>query len=146
MREQPPPSQSSATGSSSKFARVYCLLHPQEPKMISLSTARAIAFAGLFSLSSFAQGTLADYQRGQGLQAKARGMVVNLPSSPNWIGDSGHLWFSKSVKGGTEFVLVDTANATKKPAFDHDKLAAAISTASGGHYTGLTLPFAPVQG
>ncbi len=114
--------------------------------MRSLTTLSAMAFAVFFPSLFFAQGTLADYQRGQGLQAKARGMVVNLPNTPNWIGDSGHLWYSKSVKGGTEFVLVDAATATKKPAFDHDKLAAAISTASGGHYTGLTLPFAPVPG
>ena len=33
--------------------------------------------------------------------------------------------------------------AAKKPAFDHDRLAAAINAASGGHYTGLALPFAP---
>src|SRR3954451_1642653 len=146
MREQRPPSPSSATGSSSKLVRVYCLLHQQEVKMIPLSSARTIAFAGLFSLSAFAQGTLADYQRGQGLQTKARGLAVNLPATPNWIGDSGHLWYSKTVKGGTEFVLVDAANQTRKPAFDHDKLAAAISTASGGKYTGLTLPFAPAPG
>src|SRR5437868_15437162 len=119
MREQRPPSRSSATGNSSKLVRVYCLLHPQEPKMISLSSVRAIAFAGLFSVSALAQGTLTDYQRGQGLQTKARGLVVNLPATPTWIGDSGHLWYSKSVKGGTEFVLVDAASGTKKPAFDH---------------------------
>src|SRR3981189_793963 len=111
--------------------------------MKSLSSACAIAIAVLFSVCAPAQGTLADYQRGQGLQAKARGMVVNLPATPNWIGDSDHLWYSKSVKGGTEFVLVDATSGMKKPAFDHEKLAAAISIASGGHYTGLTLPFAP---
>ena len=52
----------------------------------------------------------------------------------------------ESVKGGTEFVLVDAAAATKKLAFDHDKLATAINSATGGHYTGLELPFAPTPG
>ena len=52
--------------------------------MISLSSVRAIAFAGLFSVSALAQGTLTDYQRGQGLQTKARGLVVNLPATPTW--------------------------------------------------------------
>src|SRR6185436_7257154 len=33
-----------------------------------------------------------------------------------------------------------------KPAFDHEKLAAALSTAMGGKYTALTLPFAPPAG
>jgi dipeptidyl aminopeptidase/acylaminoacyl peptidase len=93
-----------------------------------------------------AQGTLADYQRAQGLQAKARGLVVNMPGAATWIEDSDHFWYPRTVKGGTEFILVDAASGSKKLAFDHDKLAAAISSASGGKYTGLTLPFAPAQG
>src|SRR5207249_1050522 len=101
----------------------------------SMSAARAFALAGLFTALGPAQGTLADYQRGQGLQTKSRGLVVNLPGPSTWIGESGHFWYSKSVKGGSEFVLVDAAAGTRKPAFDHEKLAAAISTASGTHYT-----------
>jgi dipeptidyl aminopeptidase/acylaminoacyl peptidase len=93
-----------------------------------------------------AQGTLEDYKRGQGLQAKARGLVVNVAGTPNWIGETDHFWYTRSVKGGTEFVLVDAVTAAKKPAFDHEKLAAAINTASGGHYTALALPFAPPAG
>ncbi len=110
---------------------------------LPLSTAFGLAAAVLFVPPVLSQGTLADYERAQGLQAKARGLVVNVPGPPNWIGDSDHFWYSRSVRGGTEFILVDAAAATKKPAFDHDKLAAAISAASGQKYTGLTLPFAP---
>ena len=33
-----------------------------------------------------AQGTLADYKRAQGLQAKARNLVVNAPGPVSWIG------------------------------------------------------------
>ena len=94
----------------------------------------------------FAQGTLADYQRGQELRAKTRDMVVHLPGPPTWIGDSSRFWYSRSVAGGHEFLLVDADSAEKKAAFDHEKLAAAINTASGGHYTALALPFAPVSG
>jgi dienelactone hydrolase len=107
---------------------------------------KILVFAGLLAGLAHAQGTLADYQRGQQLQAKANGLVVNSPGAANWIGDSDHFWYTRSVKGGSEFVLVDAQAGTKKPAFDHDKLAAAISAASGGHYTALTLPFAPVTG
>ena len=92
------------------------------------------------------QGTLADYQRAQGLQRKARSLVVNSPGTPTWIGNSEHFWYARSVKGGTEFMLVDAASASKKPAFDHEKLAAAINSASSQHYTALTLPFAPQAG
>jgi len=93
-----------------------------------------------------AQGTLADYQRAQSLQTKSRSLVVNTPGAANWIGNSDRFWYSKPVAGGTQFILVDASAATKGPAFDHEKLAVAISTATGGHYTALTLPFAPAPG
>jgi dipeptidyl aminopeptidase/acylaminoacyl peptidase len=105
-----------------------------------------LVFVGLFSGLAIAQGTLADYQRAEGLDAKARGLVVNSPTAPTWIGESDHFWYSRTVKTGHEFVLVDAATGTKKAAFDHDKLAAAISSASGGKYTGATLPFVPAAG
>ena len=91
----------------------------------------------------YGQGTLADYQRGQALTEKSQGLVVNVPGPANWIGETDHFWYAKTVKGGTEFVLVDAAAATKKAAFDHEKLAGAISSATGKTYTALTLPFAP---
>jgi hypothetical protein len=93
-----------------------------------------------------AQGTLADYHRGESLRAKSQGLVVNTPGAPNWIGDTEHFWYTRSVKGGTEFVLVDAVAATKKPAFDQAKLAVAISTVTGHPYTALELPFAPPAG
>jgi len=96
--------------------------------------------------TAFAQGTLADYERGQSLRTKAQGLVVNEPRTPAWIGESDHFWYARAVKGGTEFLLVDGATGTKKPAFDQEKLASAINAATGGHYTALTLPFAAAPG
>src|ERR1039458_9478004 len=113
---------------------------------LALAAARALALVALIAGVALAQGTFADYQRAQGLQAKARGLVTGTPGAATWIGDSGQFWYSRTVKGGAEFLMVDAAAATRKPAFDHDKLAEAINAASGGHYTGLALPFAPVQG
>ncbi len=114
------------------------------------SSTRYFAAAAICALSVttalLGQGTLADYERAQGLQTKALGLVVNTPGAVTWIGDSDHFWYSRSVKGGTEFVLGDASAGSKKLAFDHDKLAAAISTATDHKYTGLTLPFAPAPG
>jgi len=93
----------------------------------------------------WAQGTLADYQRGQELQAKARDLVVNAPGPINWIGDSDHFWYPRSVKGGSEFVLVDAEKRTKRLAFDHEKMATAISSVTGHKYTAYMLPFAPAR-
>jgi dipeptidyl aminopeptidase/acylaminoacyl peptidase len=91
-----------------------------------------------------AQGTLADYQRGHALQSSARDLVVNTPGAMTWIAGTEHLWYPRSVKGGTEFVLVDAEASSKKPAFDQEKLAAGISKATGHAYTALKLPFAPM--
>jgi hypothetical protein len=111
-----------------------------------LPVVRVIAVASLLVSISPAQGTLADYQRAQGLQTKARGLVVNVPATATWIGSTDHFWYSKSVPGGSEFEMVDATTTTKSVAFDHQKLAAAINTATGGHYTAFALPFAPPQG
>jgi len=90
-----------------------------------------------------AQGTSADYERADNLRYKFYGLAVNVPGSPNWIAETNHFWYWKFVKGGTEFIMVDAEAATKKPAFDHEKLAAAINKASGRKDTALMLPFAP---
>ncbi|MGA8939776.1 MAG: DPP IV N-terminal domain-containing protein, partial [Acidobacteriaceae bacterium] len=103
------------------------------------------AVCALSVSSLYAQGTLADYQHAHDLQEKAFGLVVNVPGPAHWIGSEHRFWYEKSVKGGDEYVLVDADAATKKPAFDQEKLAVAISTVTGHSYTALTLPFAPMR-
>ncbi len=100
-----------------------------------------LAVGSLAATAAFSQGKLSDYERGQSLRTKAQDLVVNEPRTPTWIGESGHFWYARSVKGGTEFVLVDASTGTKKPAFDQEKLAAGINAVLNGHYTALKLPF-----
>src|SRR5512146_258323 len=102
---------------------------------------RTALFLAVATSAVWGQGTLADYQRAQGLQEQARGLVVNSPGAITWIGKSDHFWYPRPVKGGTEFIIVDAAAGTKKPAFDHEKLAEAISAVAGRKYTALALPF-----
>ena len=114
-------------------------------KILSLRLVTTVA-ACAFSLSPLrAQGTLADYQRAHDLSAKAFDLVVNVPGPAHWIGEEHRFWYAKSVKGGNEYLLVDADAATKKPAFDQQKLATAISTTTGQNFTALTLPFAPLR-
>ena len=116
-------------------------------RTLRLHSVAAVAISLLASSPALhSQGTLADYQRAHDLRVKSRDLVVNTPGPVTWINNSDHFWYPKSVKGGTEFVLVDADAGTKKAAFDQDKLAAAISTATGHPYTALKLPFAPMQG
>jgi len=84
---------------------------------------------------------LADYQRAMGLRDKYDGLAVDIADPPRWIERSSRLWYRKSVKGGNQFVMVNADTQAKAPAFDHEKLAAGLSTASGRKYTALTLPF-----
>ena len=87
------------------------------------------------------QVTAADFDRALGIQEKYSKLVVNLPEPPVWQ-DSAHVFvYRKSVEGGHEFEVVDPAASTKQPAFDHERLATALSTASGESYKAATLPF-----
>jgi len=95
----------------------------------------------LFPAIICAQGTIADYERANGLRNKLQGLSVNVPEAANWIDKTSRFWYRKSVKGGSEFVLVDAETLAKKPAFDHEKLAASLSAATNGKYTAVTLPF-----
>jgi dipeptidyl aminopeptidase/acylaminoacyl peptidase len=88
-----------------------------------------------------AQGTIADYQRAMTLRSRYDGLALNVVDERQWIRNTNRFWYRRSVKGGHEFLLVDADARTKQPAFDHVRLAEAVSSATGGKYTALTLPF-----
>lgn len=96
----------------------------------------------LSSLCVKAQLTKADFERAMGLQAKYGKLAIDLPQDPVWQATGDSFIYRKSVEGGHEFMLVDANTLTKNPAFDHAKLASALSSASGKSYTAYTLPFA----
>jgi dipeptidyl aminopeptidase/acylaminoacyl peptidase len=50
---------------------------------------------------------------------------------PQWLED-GRFWYRDADGNGVSFVLVDPAKGTRAPAFDQDKLAAALKAASNG--------------
>jgi hypothetical protein len=94
------------------------------------------------ALPVLAQGTVADYQRAMGMREKYLESAPNVPEAATWIEKSARFWYRRSVKGGNEFVLVDADTLQKRPAFDHEKLAAALTTALRPEkaFTGVTLP------
>jgi dipeptidyl aminopeptidase/acylaminoacyl peptidase len=100
----------------------------------------SLAFVVLIPAAVVAQGTAADYKRAEDLNKKYQGLAVDIAEAPHWLPSSTKLWYRKSVTGGNVFVLVDVATKAKKPAFDHDKVAAALS-ADSAKYTAITLPF-----
>jgi len=92
-----------------------------------------------------AQGTKADYERAAGLRDKLQGLALNLPDRPTWIDKTSRYWYRKTVKAGFEFDVVDTATLTKKPAFDHARLAAAVIAATGEKFEGQKFPFPTID-
>ena len=88
-----------------------------------------------------AQGTVAEYLRAMTLRSRYDGLALNVVDERQWIKDTSRFWYRRSIKGGHEFILVDAEEKTKRPAFDHARLAEGISAAAKGKYTALTLPF-----
>src|SRR5688572_19594844 len=110
---------------------------------IFLTSALLLGVVG-HGVAQTATVTAADYDRARGLQARNRALVVDAIESPTWSGNS-RLLYRKSVAGGNTFMLVDVSNReapVKRAAFDHERLAAGLSAATGGRYTATTLPFA----
>jgi dipeptidyl aminopeptidase/acylaminoacyl peptidase len=88
-----------------------------------------------------AQVKPADYERAFGLRDKYEALVQNLPERAVWIDKTNRFWYRKNVRGNSEFVLVDAATLAKKPAFDHEKLAGSLASASGEKVDPKKLPF-----
>ena len=90
-----------------------------------------------------AQGTVADYRRAMGLREAYQSLALDVPEPATWIDKTERFWYRRSVKGGNEFVVVDAATQQKTPAFDHQRLAAALNAAIRPEkaYTPVTLPF-----
>jgi dipeptidyl aminopeptidase/acylaminoacyl peptidase len=108
----------------------------------ALVSAAAACAALLFqATTALAQGTTADYRRANGLRAAYEALATDVPGPASWIDETHHFWFRKAVKGGAEFVWFDADTREKGPAFDHARLAAALSTATHNKYTPITLPF-----
>ena len=114
-------------------------------RITRVAAASALLFLHVlvFAGAARAQGTVADYQRAMGLREKVQGLAVNVPEPATWVEKAPRFWYRKSVKGGNEFVLVDATTSQKRPAFDHEKLAAALTALIKPEkaYTGVTLPF-----
>jgi dipeptidyl aminopeptidase/acylaminoacyl peptidase len=100
----------------------------------------------LLAAPALAQGTIADYQRAMGLRERYSGLAVDVAGNPDWISESSRFWYRTSVTGGDVFVLVDAATREQRAAFDHDRLADALSAAlDDDTITGINLPFSTIE-
>jgi len=75
-----------------------------------------------------AQGTKADYARSNGLRTLTQGKVAKARVEAHWFDGNNRFWYVNSLLGGrNEFIVMDVRNGSKKPAFDHAKMAAALT-------------------
>jgi dipeptidyl-peptidase-4 len=105
---------------------------------------RLASLAALLAISGpvQAQGTAADYSSADNLARSVQGKVAHGRIEPVWLGGGSRFWYRSDLGGGRrEFILVDPAAATRKPAFDHARLAASLNKALGRTVTSDRLPF-----
>ena len=103
--------------------------------MSDLSLSRVILGVVVFGSlatgsASFAQGTRSDYERALGLREATADTVFRDRVTPHWFADNTRFWYRNDLADDTrEFILVDAAVGTRRPAFDHARLAVALSGA-----------------
>lgn len=110
--------------------------------VLGAATASAAACGAAAHAASGQQTpTERDYARAeQFLPWHAAKLVSGDQVAPEFF-DGDRFWFRSRTGAGHEFVVVDPATRTRAPAFDHDRLAAALSLAADTAYEGHALPF-----
>ncbi|MBU0696499.1 MAG: S9 family peptidase [Bacteroidetes bacterium] len=103
-----------------------------------------LASAALFFHHAQAQSqdsvTFKDYQNAESfLGYNTAKLISGGVVRPNWLAGD-HFWFENKTANGTQFLIVDPAKKSNKPAFDHQKLAVALSKMTGKTYKADQLP------
>ena len=74
-----------------------------------------------------------------------RHLVYIADVNPHWIEKTNRFWYRKAGLQRTEFILVDAEQNTSGPAFDHERLASALSRAAKQDYAASALPFSEIE-
>jgi dipeptidyl-peptidase 4 len=83
-----------------------------------------------FAAPVAAQGTRADYERSAKLRRLTENKVFRDRVQPNWFAEGKQFWYR--IRTGAdrhEFILVDAEKGARRPAFDHQRLADALTKA-----------------
>ncbi|HEX8677268.1 MAG TPA: DPP IV N-terminal domain-containing protein [Segetibacter sp.] len=105
------------------------------------------AFIVAFVLPAFAQQantpslTSANYEHAEKFLVYNTSQLVDRGNiKPKWLADD-RFWYRVLTAQGSEFILADPARGTRVAAFDQQKLAAALGSATGNKYEAFRLPF-----
>jgi dipeptidyl-peptidase-4 len=89
--------------------------------------------------------TADDYRRAESfLNYRTAPLVMNAGVRPTFLPD-GRFWYRTQRPDGSEFVLVDPVRRSKAPAFDHVRVADALSKAAGRTLDRSRLPFTSID-
>jgi dipeptidyl-peptidase-4 len=98
------------------------------------------ALLGL-ALTAPTPDTRAECERAFQFARQIRGKVYKQTVAPHWL-DNERFWYRNDLPGGRrEFIRVDAARGVRERAFDHEKLARALSLACGRQVEADRLPF-----
>jgi len=89
--------------------------------------------------------TRADYERALGLREQWQYLTKNVAEPAVWIGTSHRFYYRKTIAGGHQYIMVDADTLKKVPAFDHARLAAALSKELGEPVAANRLPFSALR-
>ena len=91
--------------------------------------------------------TAADYAWAEKFMGYNTEPLVYHAVRPAWTNQTGGeiLWYRDTGEAGTRFLVFDPVKLTAEPAFDHARLAAALSAASGQTYEASKLPFREIE-
>ncbi len=92
-----------------------------------------------------AEVTRTDYERADAVRSTVKDLVYKTKIAPHWFADNSRFWYRNDLRKGKQFVLVDIEKGTRKPAFDHTKLADSLSKAAGKEYSADNLPFDTIR-
>ncbi|MEO0559344.1 MAG: DPP IV N-terminal domain-containing protein [Bacteroidota bacterium] len=103
-----------------------------------------LLFALVASATVSAQGrqlTAEDYAQAERfLSSNVRDLVVGGSVSPTWL-EGDRFTYPAETTEGTVFMIVDIEGRSRRPAFDHDRMAEALGDATGETYDAGDLPF-----
>jgi dipeptidyl aminopeptidase/acylaminoacyl peptidase len=127
-----------------RHAAIMAAILPIFAGIVSAQIAAAPPDAVSSALQSAAVQPESPQQR-RGFGRPQRG-VYKAQITPHWFQNNTRFWYRNDLAGGAkEFILVDAEQGTRQPAFDHAKLAAALSKAAGEEFKADRLPFSAIQ-
>ena len=100
----------------------------------------------ILSVDVLAQGSIEDYNRAYSLREKYSAKhVLNGNLIPHWVSDTNIFWYIRDTENGKEYVKVDAGTCKRTSLFNHGKLAAALSNATGKSFNSYNLSLGIAQ-